>query len=216
MKQNSLVIKPGSLSDYFWRDLWSYRELFFVLAWRDISVRYKQTVIGLLWAIVRPFLTMVVFTVVFGRLAGLPSEAGAPYSLLVFAALLPWTLFASSLADAGNSLVGNSNLVGKVYFPRLIIPAAAVVTSLVDFLVSLLILFGLMVWYRFVPGWQLLLLPDIHLNGGIGCFRPRLIFFINDGQVSRLSYRGSACAAAGSLCFASGVSVRTSFRSNGA
>lgn len=154
-----LVLAPGSFARYFWRDLWAYRELFFVLAWRDVSVRYKQTVIGILWAFLRPVLTMVVFTVVFGKLAGLPSEGGAPYALLVFAGLLPWSLFSTSLADAGNSLIGNSNLISKVYFPRLIIPAAAIVTSLVDFVVSLVILMGLMAWYKYVPGWQLLLLP---------------------------------------------------------
>ena len=176
MKQNSLVIKPGSLSDYFWRDLWSYRELFFVLAWRDVSIRYKQAVIGLLWAIVRPFLTMVVFTVIFGRLGGFPSEAGAPYALLVFSALLPWNLFATSLASAGSSLVGNSNLISKVYFPRLIIPAATVVASVADFLVSLVILLGLMIWYRFVPGWQLVFLPIFTILAALAAFGPGLYF----------------------------------------
>lgn len=173
-QRSALVIEPGSLARLLWRDLWSYRELFFVLAWRDVSVRYKQTIIGVLWAVMRPFLTMVVFTVIFGRLAGFPSEAGAPYALLVFAALLPWNLFATSLADAGNSLVGNSNLISKVYFPRLIIPAAAIVTSLVDFAVSLGILLGLMVWYRFVPGWQLLLLPLFTALAALAAFGPGL------------------------------------------
>ncbi len=159
LKQVIHVIEPGSLSRNFWADLWSYRELFFVLAWRDISVRYKQTVIGLLWAVLRPFLAMIVFTIVFGRIAGLPSEAGAPYALMVFAALLPWNLFSSSLGEASNSLINNSNLISKIYFPRVIIPAAAIGTSLVDFVVSLVILFGLMAWYQFAPGWQILLLP---------------------------------------------------------
>jgi lipopolysaccharide transport system permease protein len=166
LKQDIVVIESESLANHFWRDLrsfwrdlWSYRELFFVLAWRDVSVRYKQTIIGMLWAILRPFLTMVVFTVIFGKLGGFPSEAGAPYALLVLAGLLPWSLFATSLADAGNSLIGNSNLISKVYFPRLIIPAAAIVTSLVDFLISLFVLIGLMVWYQYVPGWAFLLLP---------------------------------------------------------
>jgi lipopolysaccharide transport system permease protein len=176
LKQNVLVIKPGSVADRFWRDLWSYRELFLVLAWRDVSVHYKQTAIGLLWALVRPFLTMVVFTIIFGRLAGLPSEAGAPYALLVFAALLPWNLFATSLASAGSSLVGNSSLISKVYFPRLIIPAAAVVASLVDFAVSLAILFGLMAWYRFAPGWQLLLLPIFTALAVFAALGPGLYF----------------------------------------
>jgi lipopolysaccharide transport system permease protein len=176
VKQDVLIIKPGSLASRFWRDLWSYRELFFVLAWRDVSVRYKQTVIGLLWAVLRPFLTMVVFTIIFGKLAGLPTEAGAPYALLVFAALLPWNMFSTSVADASSSLIGNSNLISKVYFPRLIIPAAAVVTSLVDFLVSLVILFGLMVWYQYVPGWQFVLLPIFTMMAALAAFGLGLYF----------------------------------------
>ena len=157
MKQDVIRLEPGSFARHFWRDLWNYRELFFVLAWRDVSVRYKQTMIGLAWALLRPFLTMVVFTVIFGKLIGLPTNA--PYALLVFAGLLPWNLFSTSLAEAGNSLVANSNLISKVYFPRVIIPTAAIVTSLVDFVVSLFILFGLMVWYRYYPEWQVFLLP---------------------------------------------------------
>jgi lipopolysaccharide transport system permease protein len=157
MKQDVLRLEPGAFARHFWHDVWNYRELFFVLAWRDVSVRYKQTMIGLAWAFLRPFLTMIVFTVIFGNLIGLPTDA--PYALLVFAGLLPWNLFSTSLADAGNSLVVNSNLISKVYFPRVIIPAAAIVTSLVDFVVSLFILFGLMVWYQYFPEWQVFLLP---------------------------------------------------------
>jgi lipopolysaccharide transport system permease protein len=153
-----LIIEPGRHERHYWQDLWRYRELFRVLAWRDISVRYKQTVIGAAWALIRPFLTMVVFTIIFGKIAQLPSQ-GAPYALLVFAAMLPWTLFSTALADASNSLVSNANLISKVYFPRLIVPAAAVVVSLVDFLISLAILVMLMVWYQYLPGWQILLLP---------------------------------------------------------
>ena len=159
MKQDILRLEAGSFAKHFWRDLWNYREMFFVLAWRDVSVRYKQTTIGLTWAFLRPFLTTVVFTVVFGKLVGLSKEADAPYAVLVLAGLLPWSLFSTSLADAGNSLVGNSNLISKIYFPRVIIPAAAIVTSLVDFAASLFILLGLMVWYRYFPGWQIFLLP---------------------------------------------------------
>lgn len=153
-----LIIEPGRHERHYWRDLWRYRELFRVLAWRDIAVRYKQTIIGAAWAIIRPFLTMVIFTIVFGKIAQLPS-AGAPYALLVFAGMLPWTLFSTALADASNSLVSNANLISKVYFPRLIIPAAAVAVSIVDFLISFVILVGLMIWYEFVPSWQILLLP---------------------------------------------------------
>jgi lipopolysaccharide transport system permease protein len=158
MKQE-LIIEPGRAERGYWLDLWRYRELFQVLAWRDISVRYKQTVIGVAWALIRPFLTMVVFTIVFGKLAMLPSDGSAPYALMVFAGMLPWTFFSSALADASNSLIGNANLISKVYFPRLIIPAAAVMVTFVDFLISFVILMGLMIWYRFVPEWQILLLP---------------------------------------------------------
>jgi len=155
---SELVLEAGRTDRHYWRDLWRYRELFRVLAWRDISVRYKQTAIGAAWALLRPFLTMIVFTIVFGMIAKLPSP-GVPYALLVFAAMLPWTLFSTALSDASNSLVSNANLISKVYFPRLIIPAAAVVVSLVDFLISLAILVLLMIWYRYLPGPQLLLLP---------------------------------------------------------
>jgi homopolymeric O-antigen transport system permease protein len=154
-----LVIERGRAESHYWLDLWRYRELFQVLAWRDISVRYKQTVIGAAWAIIRPFLTMVVFTVVFGKLARLPSDGTVPYALMVFAGMLPWTFFATAVADASNSLIGNANLISKVYFPRLIVPIAAVMVAFVDFLVSFAILVGLMVWYQFVPGWQVLFLP---------------------------------------------------------
>ena len=154
-----LVIERGRAERHYWLDLWRYRELFQVLAWRDISVRYKQTVIGAAWALIRPFLTMVVFTVVFGKLARLPSDGTAPYALMVFAGMLPWTFFATAVADASNSLLGNANLISKVYFPRLIVPIAAVMVAFVDLLVSFVILVGLMVWYQFVPGWQILFLP---------------------------------------------------------
>ena len=154
-----LIIEPGRAERHYWRDLWRYRELFSVLAWRDISVRYKQTVIGAAWALIRPFLTMVVFTVIFGKLAKLPSDGTAPYALMVFAGMLPWSFFATALSDASNSLISNANLISKVYFPRLIVPMAAVVVAFVDFLISFAILMALMVWYAFVPGWQILLLP---------------------------------------------------------
>jgi lipopolysaccharide transport system permease protein len=154
-----LVLEPGRAERNYWRDLWAYRELFAILAWRDVAVRYKQTVIGVGWAVVRPFLTMVVFTVVFGRLAKLPSEGGAPYPVMVFAGMLPWFLFSTILGEASNSLIGNANLVGKVYFPRLIIPASSAVVALVDFAINLAILFALMVWYGFAPTWHIGLLP---------------------------------------------------------
>ncbi len=154
-----LVLEFGRADKNYWIDLWRFRELFLILAWRDISVRYKQTVIGVVWAILKPLLTMVVFTVVFGQMAKLPSDGNAPYALLVFAAMLPWTLFATSFGDASNSLINSANLISKVYFPRLIVPIAAMVTAFADFLISLVILLVLMAYYRVVPSWHLLLLP---------------------------------------------------------
>ena len=130
-----------------------------MLAWRDVSVRYKQTIIGLVWALIRPFLTMVVFTIVFSKVAKLPTEGTAPYALMVFAGLLPWQFFSTALSESSNSLIGNANLISKVYFPRLIVPTAAVVVSFVDFLISFIILVAVMLWYQFLPGWQILTLP---------------------------------------------------------
>lgn len=157
--QTSLIIEAGRTERHYWQDLWRYRELFYFLAWRDILVRYKQTVIGVLWAVLRPFLTMVIFTLVFGRLAKLPSEGNAPYAIMVFAAMLPWQFFSTAFSDSGNSLIGNANLISKVYFPRLVIPTSAVIVSFVDFLISSIILFGLMLWYGYYPDWRLLTLP---------------------------------------------------------
>ena len=154
-----LIIEAGRSERQYWRDIWRYRELFYFLAWRDILVRYKQTVIGMAWALIRPFLTMVVFTVVFGKLAKLPTEGDAPYPILVFAAMLPWQFFANSLAECSNSLITNANLISKVYFPRLIVPSSAVVVSFVDFMISGMILLGLMAWYDFVPSWRIVTLP---------------------------------------------------------
>jgi lipopolysaccharide transport system permease protein len=154
-----LIIEAGRSERHYWRDLWRYRELFAVLALRDISVRYKQTVIGVAWALIRPLLTMVVFTIVFGRIAQLPSDGGVPYPLLVFAGMLPWTFFSSALSEASNSLIANANLISKVYFPRMIVPTASVVVAFVDFLISFLVLIALMLWYQFAPGWRIVFLP---------------------------------------------------------
>jgi lipopolysaccharide transport system permease protein len=153
-----LIIEPGRNEKNYWRDLWRYRELFLFLAWRDILVRYKQTVIGVAWAVLRPFLTMFVFTVVFGKIAKLPSN-GIPYPILVFSAMLPWQFFANSLAEASNSLVGNTHLISKVYFPRLILPASVVITNFVDFSISLGLLAVIMAFFRFVPDLRLMTLP---------------------------------------------------------
>lgn len=157
--QHTLIIEPGMAERHYWRDLWHYRELFFVLAWRDVAVRYKQTVIGLAWALIQPLATMLVFTVIFGHLAKFPADGSAPYALMVYAGMLPWQLFSTALTGASGSLIGNANLISKVYFPRLIVPTASVVVSFVDFLIGFVILIGLMLWYQFLPGWQILTLP---------------------------------------------------------
>lgn len=154
------VIRAGRTERHYWADLWRFRELFYFLAWRDILVRYKQTVVGVLWAVIRPFLTMLVFTFVFGRLGKLPSE-GVPYPLLVFAAMLPWQFFASSLAESSNSLISNANMLSKIYFPRLVLPSSAVIVSLVDFLISFVLLVCIMLWYGVYPGPRFLMLVPL-------------------------------------------------------
>jgi lipopolysaccharide transport system permease protein len=170
-----IVLAPGRAERHYWRDLWAYRELFTILAWRDVAVRYKQTVIGIAWAIVRPFLTMVIFTIVFGRLARLASETSVPYPVLVFAGLLPWFLFSTILTEASNSLVANANMIGKVYFPRIIIPASSAVVALVDFAINLIMLAAVMAWYAFVPSWQLLLLPGFVILAVLASLGPALL-----------------------------------------
>jgi lipopolysaccharide transport system permease protein len=162
MKQSELIIEAGHAERQYWRDLWNYRELFYFLAWRDILVRYKQTAIGVIWALLRPLLTMIVFTIVFGKLAKLPSE-GVPYPILVFSALLPWQFFANSFSESSNSLIHNANLISKVYFPRLVIPTSSVIVSFVDFLISGVILVGLMIWFEYWPTWRILSLPFLIL-----------------------------------------------------
>ena len=156
--QFDMTIEAGRTERRYWHDLWRYRELFYFLAWRDILVRYKQTAVGVAWALLRPFLTMLVFTLVFSKLAKLPS-GNTPYPIMVFAALLPWQFFANAFSEAGGSLIANANMISKVYFPRMVIPTSAVIVSFVDFLISGTILVGLMLWYGFMPGWQILILP---------------------------------------------------------
>lgn len=154
-----LYIEAGRTEKNYWRDLWRYRELFYFLAWRDILVRYKQTVIGIAWALIRPFLTMLVFTFVFNKVAKLSAPGAVPYALLVFAGMLPWQFFSTALSESSNSLIGNANLISKVYFPRLIVPAGSVITSFVDFLIMLAMMAGMMLWYGFAPDWRLITLP---------------------------------------------------------
>jgi lipopolysaccharide transport system permease protein len=152
-------LEAGRAEKHYWLDLWRYRELFVILAWRDIAVRYKQTIIGVAWSLLQPFLTMIIMTIVFGKLASLHSEGTAPYAIMVFSGMLPWQFFANSLALSGQSLVGNANLVSKVYFPRLIVPASAVGVALADFVLSFVILGAMMIFYRFIPSWRILTLP---------------------------------------------------------
>jgi len=170
-----VIIEAGKTSAQYWRDLLQYRELFFFLTWRDILVRYKQTVIGILWSLIRPVLTMVIFTVIFGKIAKLPTEGSAPYPLMVFAALLPWQLFANAVTISSESIVSNEQMISKIYFPRMIIPLSAVITALIDFLIAFAVFLILMVWYQFAPGWKILLTPFFLLlalatSVGIGLF----------------------------------------------
>jgi lipopolysaccharide transport system permease protein len=156
--RREIVLRQGVLAERYWRDLWEYRELFYLFAWRDIAARYKQTVLGVLWALIQPLTTLVVFSIIFGRIAGLPSD-GIPYPILVYTALLPWQFFATALTNCSNSMVTNANLVRKVYFPRLLVPAGSVMVALVDFAISFSVLALLMAWYGVIPGWQILFLP---------------------------------------------------------
>jgi lipopolysaccharide transport system permease protein len=172
--QDVIVIEAGRSERHYWLDLWRYRELFRVLAWRDVAVRYKQTVIGVLWALIRPLLTMLVFTIVFGRIAKLPTDGNAPYALMVLAGILPWTFFSTGLSEAANSLINNERLITKVYFPRLIVPIATIVVAFVDFLISFCILLLLIGWYRYWPDWRILVLPVFVLLAFLASAGPSL------------------------------------------
>ena len=171
---NVIIIEAGRSERHYWLDLWRYRELARVLAWRDLSVRYKQTVIGVLWALIRPFLILLVFTAIFSRVAKLPSDGASPYALMVFAGMLPWTFFATALTDASNSLINNANLISKIYFPRLIVPTAAVVVAFVDFLIGFCIMVALMGWFWFWPDWRIVALPAFVLLAFLASIGPAL------------------------------------------
>ena len=157
-KEYEITIESGKSNKYYWRDLWRFRQLFYFLAWRDIIVRYKQTIIGIAWSVIRPVLTMVIFVIVFGRIAELPSN-GIPYPILVFVALLPWQFFANALSESSNSLVNNANIVSKIYFPRMILPLSSIIVAVVDFIISFFILIILMIWYKFAPSWKIVFTP---------------------------------------------------------
>ena len=158
MKDYDILIEPKKGIKNYWQELFAYRELFLFLAWRDILVRYKQTVIGIAWSVLRPLLTMIVFTIVFGKIAKLPSE-GVPYPILVFTAMLPWQFFSNTISESGNSLISNSNMISKVYFPRIIIPTTSMIVSLIDFSISSVILAIIMLYYKFTPTIYIFLLP---------------------------------------------------------
>ncbi len=173
--REEILIESGHAERHYWRDLWNYRELLYILAWRDVTVRYKQTVIGIAWALLQPFAQMLVMVVIFSKVAKLPSESDAPYAIMVFAALLPWQFFASAVSSTSMSIAGNSNLISKVYFPRMIIPMAAVFTSFIDFLVSFVILLGLMMWFGFMPDMRIFTLPVFILLAIFASLGPGLL-----------------------------------------
>jgi len=154
----SIVVEATRSWDLNFREIWDYRDLLFFLAWRDISIRYKQTVLGASWAVIQPFLTMILFTIFFGKLAAVPSE-GVPYPVFTFAALLPWQYFSTTLGNVANSLVNNSNLLSKVYFPRLLIPISSLLPPAVDFVIAFLVLLGMMIFYHLSPTSNVVLLP---------------------------------------------------------
>ena len=175
-KARLIILERGRADRNYWSDLWAYRELFVILAWRDLAVRYKQTALGLVWAVIRPLLTVTVLTIVFGRLARLPGDGSAPYVLMVYAGTLIWFLISTIFGDASNSLISNKNLIGKVYFPRLIVPSAYVVVALVDFAISFVLLLVTATWLGFWPDWRIILLPVFVALGVLASLGPALCF----------------------------------------
>lgn len=171
---DELIIEAGRAEKHYWRDLWRYRDLFYFLAWRDLLVRYKQTVFGVLWAVLRPFLTTVIFVLVFSRVAGLPSD-GVPYAILVLGGMLPWQFFSAALAESGSSLITNANLITKIYFPRIILPASSVIVAMVDFGITLVMLALVMAWYGYVPPPRIVLLPVFVVLALVAAMGPGLI-----------------------------------------
>jgi lipopolysaccharide transport system permease protein len=161
MEPNSppeIILEAGRANRNYWQDLWRFRELLGFLAWRDIKVRYKQTTLGVLWALIQPAVTLTVFTFIFGKLAGMPA-GNAPYPLLVLCGLLPWQLFSAAFSNASGSLVANTHLISKVYFPRLIVPLSSVAVALIDFAVVLVLLAVMCLWWQFTPDWRIIVLP---------------------------------------------------------
>lgn len=169
-----IIIEPGRAEKNYWNDLWRYRELFYILSWRDIKVRYKQTTLGIVWAILRPLLTMLILTFVFGTVAGMKNETTIPYAIIVFAGLLPWQFFSNALGESSNSLIGNEKLITRIYFPRMIIPASSVITSFIDFFISFIILLVLFIVYRYTPPVKIFVLPVFCLMAFVATFGPGL------------------------------------------
>ncbi|MBL0272565.1 MAG: ABC transporter permease [Chitinophagaceae bacterium] len=169
-----IIIEPGRTEKNYWKDLWRYRELFYILSWRDVKVKYKQTTLGVLWAIIRPLLTMIVFTFVFGKIAKMDTNSSVPYSIIVFAGLLPWQFFSNALTESSGSLVGNTNLITKVYFPRLIIPVSSVITSFIDFFISFIILLLLFIVYGYMPPVEIFAMPIFWIMAFLASFGPGL------------------------------------------
>lgn len=159
MTRHKIIIEANSKNANYWKDLWNYRGLFYFLSWRDVLVRYKQTVIGVLWSVLRPLITIVIFTVVFNKLGDFSADGGVPYAIMVCAGMLPWQFFSNAFSESANSLIANSNLLTKVYFPRLIVPASSVIVSIIDFFISFIILIGLFIFYQYSPGWKIIFLP---------------------------------------------------------
>jgi len=184
---NEIIIKPNKTAKRFWKELWDYRELFLFLAWRDFLVRYKQTAIGVAWSVLRPVLTMMVFTVVFSRIAKLPSGSNAPYSVMIYSALLPWQFFSNTLNFGSNSLIISKNLVSKIYFPRIIIPSTTLIVSFIDFLISFIILLCLMIWFHFLPTWKIIVLPLLLLLAAI--LSLGITFFVSALNVKYRDFR---------------------------
>jgi lipopolysaccharide transport system permease protein len=158
-QKDKIIIEPGRVEKNYWKDIWKYKELFYILSWRDVKVRYKQTIFGILWAFIRPFLTMIIFTFIFNKVAGLKSQVNTPYALVVFSALLPWQFFSTSLSSAGESLITNSNLLSKIYFPRIIVPASAIITNFIDLLISMIVLVIMMIYFHYLPSFNIIFLP---------------------------------------------------------
>lgn len=174
--EQKLILEPGRAAKNYWRDLFRYRELFLILAWRDVIVRYKQSIAGAGWAVFQPLMSIIIMTVIFNLVAGLHSQGDAPYAIMVCAAMLPWQFFANALSLSSQSVVSNAGLISKIYFPRMIVPASSIVVSLVDFLVASTILFGLMAWYHYWPTWRMLTLPALVLFAIVAALGPGLIF----------------------------------------